>query len=173
LWRRFAAKWNDSQDLPPLKKAAILDLGSLGRREDSSMETNNQQVESKDLEYTTVSLKMVMHEDLNPAGRLFGGRLMEWVDENAALFCMKKMLTRRIVTKKISEVIFSQPADLGDILDIQCQVKSVGRTSLTAHCRVTTKTIEPRDTSKVIVECDIVFVALDEWGKPTPFRHAG
>jgi acyl-CoA hydrolase len=126
---------------------------------------------TEDLDYSSVSHKMVMHEDLNPAGRLFGGRLMEWIDENAALYCMKKMQSRRLVTKKISEVIFSLPADLGDVLDFQFRIMKSGNTSLTVGCRVLATPVEPQDLSKTIVECDIVFVALDENGKPTPHLY--
>jgi acyl-CoA thioesterase YciA len=129
---------------------------------------NNTDPAVVELEYSSVSHKMVMHEDLNPAGRLFGGRLMEWIDENAALYCMKKMQTRRLVTKKFSEVIFNLPADLGDVLDFRFGVAASGRSSLTVGCRVETTPMEPQDVPKVIVECSIVFVALDENGKPTP-----
>jgi|GEM_PF-409572 len=136
--------------------------------------TLSARVETEDVaghEYFAISRKLVMHEDLNAAGRLFGGRLMEWVDENAALFCMTQMGTRRIATKKISEVIFNQPADLGDVLDFLCRVKSVGRTSLTCECRVVTKRIADDDRQKLIVECDLVFVALDLNGRPAPHKY--
>ena len=122
--------------------------------------------------YFSMSRKIVMGEDLNGAGRLFGGRLMEWVDENAALFCMTQMGTRQIVTKKISEVIFNEPADLGDVLEFLCRVKEAGRTSLTAQCRVMTKRIAKGDKRKLIVACDLVFVALGSDGRPTPHAYS-
>jgi acyl-CoA hydrolase len=121
--------------------------------------------------YFSMSRKIVMGADLNGAGRLFGGRLMEWVDENAALFCMAQMGTRQIVTKKISEVIFNQPADLGDVLEFLCRVKDAGRTSLTAECLVMTKRIAPADKQKLIVACDLVFVALGPDGRPAPHGY--
>ena len=122
--------------------------------------------------YETVSLKMVMPEDLNPAGRLFGGRLMEWIDEYAALYCMSKMKTRSLVTKKISEVIFNKPADVGDILNFRYRVKTTGRTSLTIECLVATQRMAAADIEKEIVHCDLVFVALDSTGHPTPHHYA-
>ena len=132
---------------------------------------SQQDTEAVELEYVSVSHKMVMHEDLNPAGRLFGGRLMEWIDENAALFCMKKMQTRRLVTKKISEVIFNLPADLGDVLDFQFRVRTAGTSSLTVNCRVIATPVSHEEVAKSIVDCDIVFVALDEHGKPSPHNY--
>jgi acyl-CoA hydrolase len=109
-----------------------------------------------------------MNEDLNGAGRLFGGKALSWVDENAALFCMSQLGTRNIVTKKISEVIFNEAAELGDILEFLCRVKAVGKTSITIECLAVTKKIDPKDTVRIIVQCDLVFVALNDKRRPAP-----
>ena len=118
-----------------------------------------------------MSKRLIKPEDLNPAGRLFGGRVMEWIDEVTALFCMLCMSTRSVVTKKFSEVVFNQPADLGDILEFQCRISHVGKTSLTVVCRVTTDPISSKDISKLIVECEVVFVCLGPNGKPAPHGY--
>lgn len=118
--------------------------------------------------YMSMSLRLIMPGDLNAAGRLFGGRLMEWVDEIAALYCMSQLARKQIVTKKISEVIFNEPADLRDVLEFLCRVKSAGRSSITIECLVMTKVLSPTDRSKLIVACDLVFVAIDEHGRPEP-----
>jgi acyl-CoA thioesterase YciA len=110
--------------------------------------------------------KLIMNEDLNPANRLFGGRLMEWVDEAAALFCMTEIRTRSMATKKISEVIFNEPAHLGDVLEFLFRIKKAGRTSVTVEAQVIAKAISPTDRSRLIVRCDLVFVALDAEGIP-------
>ena len=60
--------------------------------------------------------KLVMPGDENPAKRLFGGRLMQWADEATALYAMCQMRTKSLVTLKISEVLFKNPARSGDIL---------------------------------------------------------
>lgn len=116
--------------------------------------------------YMSMSLRLIMPGDLNAAGRLFGGRLMEWVDEIAALYCMSQLARKQIVTKKISEVIFNEPADLRDVLEFFCRVKNAGRTSVTIECLVMTKILSPNDRIKLIVACDLVFVAIDEHGRP-------
>jgi acyl-CoA hydrolase len=118
--------------------------------------------------YMSMSLRLIMPGDLNAAGRLFGGRLMEWVDEIAALYCMSQLARKQIVTKKISEVIFNEPADLRDVLEFFCRTKSVGRTSVTIECLVMTKILSPHDRVKLIVACDLVFVSIDEHGRPEP-----
>lgn len=115
--------------------------------------------------------KLIMNEDLNPASRLFGGRLMEWVDEAAALFCMTEIGTRSMATKKISEVIFNEPAHLGDVLEFLFRIKAAGKTSVTVEAQVIAKAIAPRERSRLIVRCDLVFVALDANGQPTPHGY--
>lgn len=131
--------------------------------------------------------KLVMPGDENPARRLFGGQLMQWADEAAALFAMCQMRTKSIVTLKISEILFKNPARSGDILEFWTRTQSVGRTSLTVDCVVTRKHIgvpmcapeapdagsdEYRgDPAGIILSCQFVFVAIDDSGFPTP--HSG
>jgi acyl-CoA hydrolase len=82
---------------------------------------------------------------------------------------MKLMGTQRIVTKKMGEVIFEAPGMLGDIVEIWCKVTAQGTSSLTLGCQA----VVCRDgvaSRSVICRCDIVFVALDEQGRPTPWR---
>lgn len=124
-------------------------------------------------EFELITNRLIMTADLNAAGKLFGGRLMAWMDEAAALYCMTKMGTRQIVTKKISEVIFNEPAMLGDVLEFRCRIKTVGNTSLLVECIVATKQIEDSGNSeRIITSCELVFVALDRNGRPVPHRLA-
>jgi acyl-CoA hydrolase len=116
--------------------------------------------------YTSMAVRLIMPSDLNAANRLFGGRLMEWVDEIASLFCMTQLCRKQIVTKKISEVIFNEPADQGDVLEFLCRVKDAGRSSITVECLAVTKVISSNEVSRLIVACDLVFVAIGTDGRP-------
>ena len=118
--------------------------------------------------YAMASQMIVMYPHLSRFDRLFGGHLLAWIDEGCAMTAMKLMGTHRIVTKKMSEVIFEAPGMLGDIIEIWCKPTKHGRTSLTMSCQA----VVCRDglaTRGVICRCDIVFVALDEQGRPTPW----
>lgn len=109
--------------------------------------------------------KLVKPEDLNPRNTLFGGRLMCWIDEEAAIYTMCQLETKNIVTKLISEINFLAPAIQGDVIEIGMETVSFGRTSITLRCEVRNK-----DTEKIIVTIDkMVFVSVDENGKP--FAH--
>ena len=62
--------------------------------------------------------KWVKPEDLNPNGTLFGGRLLEWIDEEAALYTIIQLENSKIVTKYISEINFMSSAKQGDIVEV-------------------------------------------------------
>lgn len=118
-------------------------------------------------DYKLASRNMIMYPDLSVAGRLFGGKLLSWVDEGMAMLAMDEMNTQRIVTKTVSEVNFLAPALLGDILEIWGKEVKRGRTSYTMHGVVTVKRETEGERNTVqICDCTIVFVALDKKGKP-------
>lgn len=112
-----------------------------------------------------LSRRLVMPSDLNYANALFGGRAMEWIDEEAAIFVTCQLETNCLVTKHIGEITFESPALQGDIVEFGLETKSVGRTSITVSCLVRNKA-----TKKTIcLADDIVFVTLDPvTRKPTP-----
>ena len=83
--------------------------------------------------------KWVKPEDLNPNGTLFGGRLLAWVDEEAALYTVVQLDNPQIVTK-------------------------FGTASITLRVEVRNMM-----TKKTIITIEkIVMVNLNSDGKPTP-----
>jgi len=108
--------------------------------------------------------KWVKPEDLNPNSTLFGGRLLEWIDEEAALYTIVQLENRKIVTKFISEINFIQAPVQGDIIEMGIEVVDFGRTSLTLRCEVRNKL----DREKVLEIDKIVMVNLGEDGSPAP-----
>lgn len=106
--------------------------------------------------------KWIKPEDLNPNGTLFGGRLLEWIDEEAALYSIIQLENPRVVTKFISEINFQSSAKQGDIIEIGLASIKFGHTSLTLRCEVRNKM-----TREVIITLEkIIMVALNENGKP-------
>ena len=106
--------------------------------------------------------KWVKPEDLNPNETLFGGRLLEWIDEEAALYAIIQLENSKIVTKYISEIDFRSSARKGDVIEIGIEVVKFGKASLTLACEVRNKMT--RET--IIAISNIVMVNLDEKGKP-------
>lgn len=108
--------------------------------------------------------KWIRPEDLNANGTLFGGRLLQWIDEEAALYAIIQMENQKVVTKFISEIDFKNPAYQGDIIEIGIDVVNFGSASLTLKCEVRNKM-----TRHTIITIDkIVMVNMGEDGKPKP-----
>jgi acyl-CoA hydrolase len=64
----------------------------------------------------------------------------------------------------MSAVNFEAPAVLGDIIEVGCDVVKFGSTSITVKAVIRNKTTK----KNICTVEEIVFVALDENGKPTP-----
>ncbi|WP_203295715.1 acyl-CoA thioesterase [Luteirhabdus pelagi] len=108
--------------------------------------------------------KWIKPEDLNPNGTLFGGRLLEWIDEEAALYAIIQLENQKVVTKFMSEINFLSAAKQGDIVEIGLEVIKFGKSSLTLSCEVRNKM-----TREYIITIDqIIMVNLGKDGKPTP-----
>lgn len=108
--------------------------------------------------------KWVKPEDLNPNHSLFGGRLLQWIDEEAVIYAIIQLENPKVVTKFISEINFINSPKQGDIIEVGILATHFGTTSLTMRCEVRNKL-----TREPILSIDkLVFVNLDENGKPAP-----
>ncbi|OCA72422.1 acyl-CoA thioesterase [Chryseobacterium artocarpi] len=108
--------------------------------------------------------KWVKPEDLNPNHSLFGGRLLQWIDEEAALYAIIQLENTKVVTKFISEINFVSSAKQGDIIEIGIEAIHFGSSSITLRCDVRNKM-----THQTIITVDkIVMVNLDSEGNPAP-----
>lgn len=110
--------------------------------------------------------KIVKYEDLNPRGTLFGGQLLKFIDEEAAIFAMCQIGDKMVVTKAMSQIDFKSSPRVGDVIEIGTMLVRVGNTSITIKCNVRNK-----DTKDDVITIDeIVFVRVDENGKPKPIN---
>ena len=108
--------------------------------------------------------KWVKPEDLNPNGTLFGGQLLAWIDEEAALYTIIQLENSKIVTKYISEINFMASAKQGDIVEIGIEVTKFGKSSITMRCEARNKM-----TRETILTVDnIIMVNLGDDNKPMP-----
>ncbi len=104
---------------------------------------------------------MVLARDLNGAGSLFGGRMLEWIDEETAIFAACQLETPRVVTAHMSEINFVVPAEQGDVVEIGCEVIKFGKTSITMKCVARNK----HTRTNIVTVDKIVFVHVDSNGK--------
>lgn len=108
--------------------------------------------------------KWIKPEDLNANETLFGGKLLEWIDEEAALYTIIQLENHRVVTKYISEIDFKASAKKGDIIEIGIEVVKFGKASITLSCEVRNKMT--RET--IITISNIVMVNMGDDGKAKP-----
>ena len=111
--------------------------------------------------------RFVRPNDLNVSDRLFGGQLLSWIDEEAAIYAACQMKHNKVVTKYMSEIDFKTSARLGDVLEFGLEVVDAGRTSITTRCEVRNK-----KTQVVVITIDrLVFVATNDKGRPVPHGY--
>lgn len=106
----------------------------------------------------------VFPNDLNPHGTLFGGKLMQVVDNLAAIVA-KRHSGCVCVTLGIDSVRFLNPARHGDILVCKASVNKTWHTSMEIGVKVIAedfRTLEQKD----ILSAYFTFVAIDDDLKP-------
>lgn len=120
-----------------------------------------------DEEVTFRTRKWVRPEDLNANGTLFGGSLLKWIDEEATIYAIIQLGNGLVVTKYVSEINFVSSARQGDLIEMGLRATRFGTTSLTMRAQVRNMI-----TRAFILTIDtIVFVNLDEHGKPAPHGY--
>ena len=110
------------------------------------------------------TLHLVRPSHLNDAGRLFGGVLMQWMDEIAALSAMQ-YYEGNVVTGTVDSLIFIKGARKGDVVILTAQVTYTGRKSIEVRVDVHVRHLNGH--LELINQAYFVMVALPkEEGKP-------
>ena len=113
----------------------------------------------------TEQVQIVMSGDINGNGRLFGGRLVEWIDVVAAVVA-KRHSGCEVTTVSIENLHFKAAAYANDTVVLIGCVTHVGRTSM--EVRVDAYAENLRGKRSMINRAYVVMVALDENEKPAP-----
>ena len=110
------------------------------------------------------SMLLVRPEHLNHHGFLFGGRLLEWLDEQAYIAAVTRLKPEaNLVTVAIDRVEFKFAVVQGSVLRFNSTLVHAGRTSLT----VFTQVYRGRATDEEeIFRAYVTFVCLDKDAHP-------
>nr|WP_299319970.1 hotdog domain-containing protein [uncultured Blautia sp.] len=100
-----------------------------------------------------------MNKHINCYGRLFGGVLMQWIDEMAGIVARRHAGTI-VTTACVDNLNFKAGAYLGDVVVLIGKLTYVGRTSM--EVRIDTYVEESDGTRRMINRAYEVMVALDE-----------
>jgi acyl-CoA thioesterase YciA len=116
---------------------------------------------------------ILLPKDTNALGTIFGGVILSHIDLASAVEA-RKVARRRYVTKAMREVEFHEPVFLGDIVNFFTETVRVGRTSITVKVTVEAERWGGGEGERVMVtQAEVVLVAVDEQGRPTPVRASG
>lgn len=116
----------------------------------------------------TEQIHMLRYEDINGECRLFGGKLISWIDEVAAAVA-RRHAGIRVTTAAIDNLQFKNPAFLDDLLIIVGYVTYVGNTSM--EIRVDTYVEKPDGMRCPINRAYLTVVAIDEANHPCPIPY--
>ena len=110
--------------------------------------------------------RLMMPTDANVLGNVFGGSIMKYMDEIAAIVAWRHAGSRNVVTASIDRMNFYAPVYVGDLLIMKAAVNYVGTTSMEIGVRIEAQ--DPRTRKGTHTgSCYLTYVALDENGKPT------
>lgn len=117
-----------------------------------------------DSQVTLVQLMEIT--DANIAGIVHGGTVMKLVDTAAGLAAIKHC-GGLAVTVAMDEMSFLAPVRIGDTVTVRASVNDVGETSIEVGVRVESENVVTGERAHT-GSAYLVFVALDEKGKPRP-----
>ena len=111
----------------------------------------------------TETIHIVRPNHLNGAGRLFGGILMQWIDEVAGIVAKRHSMSN-VTTASVDDLTFLHGAYQNDMIVIRGKVTWVGRTSM--EVCVDTYVESPSGERHRINNAHFMMVALDDHDKP-------
>ena len=117
--------------------------------------------------FDLVATHHVLTLHLGVAGTLFGGTLLAWVDEAAALYATRAA-DNRFVTFELERVRFLLPCFMGDVVDV-C-ARPLGASTSGLEIEVKAARLQANGTEEIVLSTRAIMVAVDTSGKKTPVR---
>lgn len=112
----------------------------------------------------TIQTKLVLPPDTNHIGTIFGGTVLAYIDEIAAVAAMKHSKSV-VVTVSIDTVNFLSSAKVGDILILEGVVISTGRTSMEVYVKVECQHLKTGERT-ITTTAILTMVAINSDGIP-------
>ncbi len=110
---------------------------------------------------------MMMPRDTNPAGTIFGGVILSYLDQAGAEGAYRGG-AHRVVTAAMKEVVFHEPVFVGDLVSFYAEVVRKGRTSITIRVAVEASRRWDRNEIAKVTEAEITYVNVNPEGHPVP-----
>ena len=114
----------------------------------------------------TDQVHLIMPPHLNGGGRVFGGMLLQWIDEVAGVVAKRHSGCKNVTTAAIDNLQFKAGIYDGDLVVLIGRVTYTGRTSM--EVRVDTYAESSDGMRKPVNRAYFVMVGMDSEDKPTP-----
>ncbi len=123
-------------------------------------------LEAKTAEFSRTEMSCVVApRDLNGGGRLFGGALLQKIDEVAGIVAKRHSGCNNVTTASIDNLHFKAGAYVNDLLVLIGYVTYTGKTSM--EVRIDTYIEDCEGMRRPINRAYFVMVAMDDEDKPT------
>ena len=116
-------------------------------------------------ESITVFTEIVLPNDSNNLGNLFGGQLLSWMDRAAAISAHRHC-KRIVVTASVNNVSFAQPIPQGSIVTVEAKVSRAFSSSMEVFLDVYIEDQTVAGKKTLSNEAIYTFVAVDQLGNP-------
>lgn len=113
-----------------------------------------------------VKTSIVLPPDTNNIGTMFGGKLMAYIDDIAAISAMRHSRSY-VVTASTDSVDFIHPIHEGHAVCLESFVTYTGRTSMEVMVKVVEEDLIAGVHNLCVISF-LTFVAIDKNGKPIP-----
>lgn len=109
--------------------------------------------------------RLVLPPDTNVHNDLYGGRLVEWIDNVAGIVAAKHS-RKRLVTGSIDSLFFLSPINLGDIVHMTGRINYVHKSTMEIEVDVSSEEGITGEKS-FTTTCFLTYVAITQDGRPT------
>jgi acyl-CoA thioesterase YciA len=111
----------------------------------------------------------MLPRDTNARGTIFGGVILSHIDLAGAI-AASRQAPRNFVTRAMREVGFIAPVYVGDVVSFYTSMVREGNTSMIVEVLVEAERSGDAGKPVRVTEAEVVYVAVDEKGSPTPVR---
>lgn len=116
---------------------------------------------------STSNVQIAMYSNVNGVGRLFGGRLMEWVDVTGAVEA-RRFACSDVTLAGVDSLVFMAPVHLNETVALEAEVTWTGRTSI--EVRVDSFVERLNGERHQVNRAYMIYVCIDGEGRPIPVR---
>ena len=116
---------------------------------------------------------LAMPANTNPNGNIFGGWTMAQMDVAGSVVAVE-YAGGRVTTVAVTSMEFHKPVFVGDLVSCFARIQKVGSTSITVKVEVfVQRARDGKLLSDKVTEAVIVYVAIDDRGKPRQLPERG